>query len=159
MKLEKATIKVKGKEVDFLKPTVIELIEIEDDCMDLNGNIDVLKYNERMISLLGCSYKVEDFVKVKRKDIELSTGEKFTIPEMSYEEWFKKMKSFDKLSRIQFAKTAIALTGVSGNITLEGFTYDDITNIGLSFATMYDDSELNEVVEQINKTCFPEENK
>lgn len=155
MKLEKAIVKIKGQDVTFLKPTVVELINIEDECFDANGNIDKIKYDKAILGLVNASYRVEDFVKRVDEKIELSTKETFSLPEISYEEWMVRLKALPKINRVALTKLALGLSGVSGEITLEGFTYEDITNIGYAFLTMYDDSELNEVVDAIASTCFP----
>lgn len=154
MKIEKCTINIKGKEYNFLKPTAVDLIEIEDKCLRPDGTIDGVLYNELMLGLVSRTLNIEDLVTFVPQDVELSDGNILSIPQIPYKQWAEILAGIGSFSRIKLAKAAVASTGVSGEITLEGFKYDDINSLAMVFFGLYETDELRGVVEEISTFCF-----
>lgn len=154
LKIEKATIVIKEKEYAFLKPTAVELIEIEDDCFKEDGTMDVNKYNQKMLGLVSKSLKVEDLVEYRKQDIEMSDGTTLTIPEIGYYNWTNEISKIEKFSRVKLAKCALRATGVSGEIDLSTFKYEDIDKLSMAFFNLYNNEELKRVVDEVATFCF-----
>ncbi|MGL5717428.1 MAG: hypothetical protein ACRCX7_11085 [Cetobacterium sp.] len=154
VKIEKSAITIKGKEYSFLKPTAVELIEIEDKCFKPDGTMDTALYNELMIGLISKTIKIGDLVEFNSQEVELSTGDKLTLPEVGYAKWLSNLEEMGGFSRIKLAKTAVASTGVSGEINLSGFKYQDIDALAMAYFTLYDTSELKRVVDEVATFCF-----
>lgn len=153
-KIEKATIEIKGKKVNFLKPRAVDLIEVEDKCIGLDGSLDFNKYATEMLKLVSPTLKIEDFIKSEPSEVVLSSGDTILIPEIGYDNWQNAIKEIGEFSRVKMAKGALRASGVSGEITLDGFKYEDIDGLAMAFFKLYDSSELTEVVEKISDVCF-----
>lgn len=154
IKIEKSTIKIKGKDYNFLKPTAVDLIEIEDKCLRPDGTVDGVLYNELMLGLVSRTLKIDDLVEFVPQDVELSDGNVLSLPQIPYKQWVEILTEIGGFSRVKLAKAAIASTGVSGDITLEGFKYEDIDSLAMAFFSLYETEELREVVEEISTFCF-----
>lgn len=155
LKIEKATINIKGKDYNFLKPTAVDLIEIEDKCFKGDGTLDRSLYQESILGLVSKKISVEDLVEFsKDNEVELSSGDKLSIPEIGYSKWIKTIEAIGEFSRVKLAKTAIASTGVSGEINLSGFKYEDIDQLAMAYFTLYDTAELTKAVDEIATFCF-----
>lgn len=154
VKIEKCTIKIKGKDYNFLKPTAVELIEIEDKSINPNGTINVKLFNDSVLKLVSAKLSADDLVEFKPQEVELSSGDKLSLPEVGYDKWTSVMEEMGTFSRIKLAKTAVASTGVSGEITLAGFTYQDIDALAMAYFGMYDVSEMTRVVDEVTTFCF-----
>ena len=154
IKLEKCTVIIKGKECNFLKPTAVDIIEVEDKCFRPDGTLDQRKYNELMVGLVSSKISVLDLVEFKKNDVELSSGDTLSLPEIGYDKWLSSLEEIEGFSRIKLAKNAVAITGVSGEITLSGFKYEDIDALAMAYFTMYDTSELSRVVDEVATFCF-----
>lgn len=153
-KIEKATITIRDKEYSFLKPTAVDIIEIEDKNMDSSGSLNIVAYNKDLLSLVSRDLKADDFVKFNKQEIEMSNGETIILPEIGYERWAKEVVEIGAFSRAKLAKRALAATGLTGDISLAEFKYNDIDGLALAFFTMYDSEELQDVVKQINTFCL-----
>ncbi len=153
-KIEKATIEIKGKKLNFLKPRAVDLIEVEDKCIDMDGSLDFNRYASEMLKLVSPTLKLEDFIKSNTQDVIISTGDTVSLPEIGYENWQKEIKEIGGFSRVKLAKCALRASGVSGEITLDGFKYEDIDSLAMAFFKLYDSSELNAVIEEISNVCF-----
>lgn len=153
-KIEKATIEIKGKKVNFLKPRAVDLIEVEDKCIGLDGSLDFNKYATEMLKLVSPTLKIEDFVKSEAGEVVLTTGDTVSVPEIGYDNWQNVIKEMGGFSRVKMAKEALKASGVSGEITLDGFKYEDIDSLAMAFFKLYDSSELTEVIEEISNVCF-----
>ena len=151
--IEKETITIKGKDYTFLKPTAVEIIELQDSCFS-EGKIDVIKYARGLLGMISKELKVEDFVKFNPKEVELHDGSKFTFPEIPYEKWAEEIAKQGKFSRAAMAKIALASSGVEGNITLQGMNYNDIHNLAMGYFELYDDSDLKEITNTIENFCI-----
>lgn len=153
-KIERAEIVINGEKKVFLKPSAIELIEIEDKCITSNGGMSNTIYNKLMLGLVDAKLKVEDLIEVNNEPIEMSTGEFVTIPEIGYDKWSSVLEGMESFSRVELAKHALRATGVSGDITFSGFKYEDIDSLAMGFFSLYDVSELKRVVDEIATFCF-----
>ena len=153
IKIESAKIKLNGKEYTFLKPTAVEVIELQDSCLTTDGT-DVLKYANGLLKWISKDLSIQEFVQYNKKEVELTNGETLILPEMKYEEWFSSISKYTSFSRVNYAKEALKSLGVEGNIDLSNYSYDDISGLGLAYIELYDDSELKKVIEQIEDCCF-----
>lgn len=151
--IEKAKIEIRGKEYTFLKPTAVEIIELQDSCF-ADGVVDTMKYARGLLAMISKDLRVEDFVKFQPKEIELHDGSKFTFPEIPYDKWSEQIASQGKFSRVAMAKLALASSGVEGNITLQGMNYNDIHNLAMGYFELYDDSDLKEITDKIENFCI-----
>ncbi|MGL5713872.1 MAG: hypothetical protein ACRCX2_12690 [Paraclostridium sp.] len=154
VKIEKSTIIIKNKEYAFLKPTAVDLIEIEDKCICIDGTIDTALYDELMLGLVSKDIKKSDLIEYIPQTVELSDGNELSIPEVPYDKWLASMESMESFSRIRLAKNALIATGASGEITFTGFQYADIDKLAMAYFGMYDASELRRVVDELNTFCF-----
>lgn len=153
VKIESANIELKGKTYTFLKPTAVEVIELQDNCLTTNGT-DILKYATGLLKWVSKDLSIQDFVTYNKKTIELSNGETLILPEIKYEDWFNSISKYPNFSRVSYAKEALKSLGVEGNIDLSCYSYDDISNLGIAYIELYDDSELKGVIEQLENSCF-----
>ncbi|MGL5051263.1 MAG: hypothetical protein ACRC6E_11670 [Fusobacteriaceae bacterium] len=154
MKIEKATIKIKGKTYNYLKPRAVDMIDLEDRSLGENGQFDMEIYSAEMIKLVSPTLTVEGLVDFKPQEVTLANGEIIIVPEMGYSNWKQEMTSSKKFSRVELAKKTLRASGVEGNISLDGFKYEDIDNLATAFYSLYDSTELNAVIEEISTTCF-----
>ena len=145
---------IKDKEYNFLKPTAVELIEIEDQCFKADGTLDQIKYNELILGLVSKKISAKDLVTFNKNEVELSSGDKLSIPEIGYDKWLCSLEAIGGFSRIKLAKNAVSATGVSGEVNLSGFKYEDIDALAMAFFTLYDVTELNKAVDDITTFCF-----
>ncbi|MGL5712746.1 MAG: hypothetical protein ACRCX2_06985 [Paraclostridium sp.] len=152
--LEKATINIQGKEYNFIKPYACDFIDIEDHSYEEEGFNEV-KFKTLLLRLVSQKIKIDDLVKIRVEDITLSSGDVIRLNPIGYESYKKIVNEIKKFSRTSMAKEALKCAGVAGNITLNGFKYEDISALADAFYTMYDDSELDEVVDEIATFCFP----
>ncbi|MGL5595138.1 MAG: hypothetical protein ACRDDH_14500 [Cetobacterium sp.] len=152
-KIEKATVTIKGKEYSFLKPTFVELMRIEDKAIT-QENVGGDFYNNEMLKLVSRDLKADDLVEFKGEPIILSSGEKLSIPKIGYGEWQKAIGTLKEFSRPDLATMALRATGVQGQITFSGFTYSDVDALAMAFFTLYDATELREVVDKISTFCM-----
>lgn len=153
-KIEKAVVVIKNVEYAFLKPSAVELIEIEDKCIGVDGEIDNVLYNNLMVKLVDAKLKADDLIVFNKQNIELSSGDILSLPEVGYEAWANVIGKMEKFSRVEMAKHAIKASGVSGDISLSGFKYEDIDKLAMAFFSLYDASELKRVVDEIATFCF-----
>lgn len=156
--LEKATITVSGKEYNFIKPYACDFIDIEDQCYTEEGFDDV-KFNELILKLVSQKLKIEDLVIKNETEVELSSGDKLVPKAVPYKEYKKIVKENTPFTRNKASKMFLGMAGVTGEIILNNFTYMDITNMATAVYEMYDDSELEKVVDDITTFCFPKEVK
>ena len=154
IKLEKGTIVIKGKKYAFLKPTAVDLIEIEDSCIGKDGSIDTSNYNQKMLGLVSKDLKVDDLIEYIPQTVSLSDGTQLCVPKIDYNKWLNIGMATEGFSRVKMAKHVVASTGVSGEISLDNFSYEDIDSLAKAFYNMYDSSELNRVVDEISTFCF-----
>ncbi|MGL5050485.1 MAG: hypothetical protein ACRC6E_07625 [Fusobacteriaceae bacterium] len=154
MKIEKATIKIKGKNYTFLKPRAVDMIELEDKAIGTNGEMDFEIYSSEMIKLVAPGLTVDGLVDFVPQEIVLSSGDKIVLPEIGFTKWKAEMTKIGKFSRASLAKNALAISGVSGTISLDDFKYADIDALATGFFKLYDSTELNAVIEEISNSCF-----
>lgn len=153
IKMEKSTIIINEKEYNFLKPTAVDIIEIEDKCFRPDGSLDQNKYNELMLGLVSKKLKIDDLVTFNRQVVTTTTGEEIELPRVAYTDWIKSLEAIGEFSRVKLAKTALACTGVTGEITFGGFKYADIDALAMAYFSMYDTTELKRVVDEIATFC------
>ena len=153
VKIESAKIKLNGKEYTFLKPTAVEIIELQDSCLTTDGT-NLLSYANGLLKWVSNDLSIQDFVKYNKKEVKLTNGEVLILPEIKYEDWFNSISKYPTFSRVNYAKEALKSLGVEGKIDLSNYSYDDISGLGLAYVELYDDSELKKVIEQIENCCF-----
>jgi hypothetical protein len=154
MNIQSATIEIKGKEYTFLKPTAASLIDIEDMCY-AGGKFSNQTYIDKMLGIVSPDLKAEDFVVSNFEPYKLSSGEVITPKEVSRDDVAQKI---DELSanggkRTDFAKEFLKLCGAT-DPDLSGLTYDDINGLANNYLTLFDETELSEVVDRIYTFCF-----
>lgn len=155
--LEKATFKIKDKEIVCLKPYACDIMDIEDQSYDDSGNFDSIKYSELMLGLVTDLYKVKDLVKFNNEGIELSSGEKIYPKEIEYKDFITLLKKVNK--RTDACRAMLRICGVEGEINLNSFTYKDLIALNDGLENLFDEKELNEVMVQIGKFCMSQEGK
>jgi hypothetical protein len=153
IKIEKCTIEIKGKKVNFLKPTAIDIIEVEDKCFGANGTINPVQYKEEMLKLISNTLKSSDLVEFVPQAVKLSSGDELSIPEIGYDVWVKTISEIEGFSRVKLAKQALLASGLSGVNDLSGFKYEDIDSLAMAFFSLYDNSELDRVVDELITFC------
>ena len=62
VKIESAKIKLNGKEYTFLKPTAVEIIELQDSCLTTDGT-NLLSYANGLLKWVSKDLSIQDFVK------------------------------------------------------------------------------------------------
>lgn len=154
MNLETCKINIEGKDYTYLKPTAVELIEIEDKCLTADGGINEVLYAESILRLVSAKLSINDLVKFNNEEIELTSGDKFSIPEIPFKDWDASIKEIGRFSRVEMAKLAIKSTGVSGEIKLDGFKYQDIDAMAHLYFSLYDTSVLKSVIDEVTEKCF-----
>ncbi|MEG0151554.1 MAG: hypothetical protein RR744_00045 [Cellulosilyticaceae bacterium] len=152
--LEKATINIQGKEYNFIKPYACDFIDIEDQCYEEEGFNEV-KFKTLLLGLVSQKIKMDDLVKLTVDEVQMSSGDMVKLNPVDYATHKKIVGGFKKFSRTGMAKEALKCAGVTGNISLNNFTYEDVSRLADAFYGMYDDSELDEVVDEIATFCFP----
>lgn len=150
MALEQLTLQINGKEYTCLKPFPITLIQIEANCTKDDGTLDYSKWVQSMLKLISKSLKVEDLVTYKPTSVKLESGEEITPKEISYTQY---QKDYEKLKNglkdiVGVVKNYVGYCGIP-DMDLDTLSYSDIYSIINSYATMYDETELNQAIDKI----------
>lgn len=153
--LESRNITIKGVEHKFLKPYAYELMDIE-DAAKYNSQ-DSLYYEKAMLRLVNVKLDVEDLVKYVASPMTMSDGSVLTMAKITlsqYMDTLAKLRKTKQITRTAIAKEALVLAGVSGDISLNEFKYEDLDVLADEFSGMYDTAELDEVVDTISTFCI-----
>lgn len=155
-KLEKATITILGKEYNFIKPYACDLIDIEDKSY-IGGEFNNFEYMSSMLKLVSQKLNAEDLIIKNLEPVTLTNGTALPITDIGYKKYVSLVNELRPVTRTKAAKEILKMVGVSGEIDLSAYSYEDLNIMASAFYGMYDDSELEKVVEEISTFCFPKE--
>ena len=151
MNTDKLEITINGKDYACLRPFPITLMQIEADCTNNDGTIDWDKWTEAMLRLISKDLKVSDLVKYVETTVTLENGTVLKPEEITYKQYTKdyaQLKNgFKDIYGIM--NGYLKYCGVK-NYDLNTLTYKDLWAIMDAYRDMFDESELNKVLDAIN---------
>lgn len=151
MSLDTLEIKINGKDYKFLKPFPITLMQIEADCVSDDGRLDYDKWNRSMLRLVSKELKVEDLVKYNETKVVLENGNELIPTNVSYVQYINDYRKLKKGIKdiVGTVDTYLKYCGLT-NYDLNTLSYKDIWAIMDAYSTMFDESELNRVLDAID---------
>lgn len=155
-KLEKATIVIQGKEYNFIKPYACDLIDIEDKSY-ASGEFNNFEYMSGVLKLVSQKLNAEDLVIANLEPAILTNGTALPVVDIGYKKYISLVNELRPVTRTKAAKEVLKMAGVSGEINLSAYSYEDLNIMASAFYNLYDDSDLEKVVEEIATFCFPKE--
>lgn len=149
--IEKVTIKIKEKEYSFLKPAAIDIVEIERKSF-ANGKFNSFIYEDCLLSIVSKDINKESLVKFNGSDIELSSGVILTPQQISFKQYEKMTENVQSDNMSQSIGNYLKICG-NEKIDIRSLTKEDIYKIYDAYVTLYDRSELDDVLEKLNSFC------
>lgn len=147
IEIQKLVINVKGKDYTILKPYPITIANIEKKAY-VGGSFDIGRYEDGLLRLVSKDLKKEDLVKFTPTVVELDNGVVLTPCDISYKQYESMIKTFANDDMTTIVKNYFAICG--NTVTKpEELTSDDIDNILDAYISLYDKTELNEVLDQL----------
>lgn len=151
MALEKLEIRVNGQDYTCLKPYPITLMQIEANCTRNDGTLDYDKWTDEILKLISKDIKKEDLVKYNQANVKLENGTELIPSEIPYKQYvqdFNKLKNGLKDIR-GIMNTYLKYCGID-KYDLDTLSYDDLWAIMDAYNKMFDETELNKVIESIS---------
>jgi hypothetical protein len=154
MNIEALKITIREKEYTFLKPSAATLIDLEDSCYE-EGKFSGELYMNKMLRLVSPELKAKDFVFENFAPYMLESGETITPKVVSREVITDKIAELTASGgkRTAFSAEFLRLCGAV-DPDISQLTYEDINGTANAFTNLFDESELNEVVDRIYTFCF-----
>lgn len=147
MNVEKKTITANGKEYSFLKPFPITIVNIEKQSY-VNGEFSNDKYEDALLRMVSRDLKKEDLVKFVGTEVVLENGIKLQPLQITYKQYMNMISTFNKDDATKIVTNFLSICDVK-DIKPEDLSMNDIYAIFDAYATLYDKTELNRVIEEI----------
>ena len=136
---------IKGKEYKILKPKPVFMIELQDKYAKPDGSFDSAGYIKSVLELVDRELTVEDLVTFRPEALELDSGAVLKPYELGYDKWTTAISTLGATqNRVKACKMFLECCG--SDIDIDDLSFDDINACSGHFYTLYDESELNEVV-------------
>lgn len=149
--IEKVTIKIKEKEYSFLKPAAIDIVEIERKSF-VDGKFNSFIYEDCLLAIVSKDINKESLVKFNGDSIELSSGVVLNPQQISFKQYEKMTENIQSDNMSQSIGNYLKICG-NEKIDIRSLTKEDIYKIYEAYVTLYDRSELDDVLEKLNSFC------
>lgn len=148
MDIEKKVIKIGDKEYAFLKPYPITLVNVEKKSY-INGKFSRDRYEDELLRLVSKDLKKENLVKFIGNKVVLENGTELIPIQIPYSQFSKMLSTFEDDDAVTIVKNFLSICNAS-EIKPEELTTDDIYKIFESYGELYDKTELDRVIDELN---------
>lgn len=149
--IEKVTIKIKEKEYSFLKPAAIDIVEIERKSF-VDGKFNYFIYEDCLLGMVSKEINKDTLVKFNGDSIELSSGVVLSPQQISFKQYEKMTENVQSENMSQSIGNYLKICG-NEKIDIRSLTKEDIYKIYEAYVTLYDRSELDNILEELNSFC------